>query len=310
MLGNAVDGIDLPRRLRDAAEDLAVVELLPRLAPAERSRHLADEQDHRRGVLLRGVHADRGLRRAGPARDEADPGAARQLPVRLCRIRGALLVPAGDEPDRRVVQRVEHREVALAREAEREIGAVQLELVDEDPPARPHSDTSRRIVGALESRLVLVGGVEVADRAAPRPLGRQEHDADECGVLCRRGSREDGIVRALEPGLARAVRLRLAAFTVDGQLAVQDPADPGPWMHVPVRDASGREVDPVESGDPPGGDVDLHGDESVGRRAIEKLPDEPRPVLELVLDPVRSVVGRRGEREDQWKYWPPSMTIV
>ncbi len=66
---------------------------------------------------------------------------------------------------------------------------------------------------------------------------------------------------------------------------------------------SSRAIHPV-------GDVDLHGDESVRRRAIEQLPDEPRPVLELVLDPVLRVVGRRGEREDQWKYWPPSMTIV
>ena len=33
---------------------------------------------------------------------------------------------------RRVVQRVEHREIALARHAEGEVGAVQRELVDED----------------------------------------------------------------------------------------------------------------------------------------------------------------------------------
>ena len=36
---------------------------------------------------------------------------------------------------RRVVQRVEHRQVALAGDAEREVGAVQDELVDEDLPA-------------------------------------------------------------------------------------------------------------------------------------------------------------------------------
>ena len=33
------------------------------------------------------------------------------------------------------MQRVEHREVALARDAEDEVGPVQRELVDEDPPA-------------------------------------------------------------------------------------------------------------------------------------------------------------------------------
>ena len=64
VLRDPLDAVELPRRLRDAAEDLRVVELLPRLAPAKRARHLADEQDHRRRVLLRGVDADRSLRRA------------------------------------------------------------------------------------------------------------------------------------------------------------------------------------------------------------------------------------------------------
>ena len=82
----------------------------------------------------------------GPTRDEADPGPAGELPVRLRRVRRALLVATGDEPDRRVVERVEHGQVALARKAEREVDAVELELVDEDLAACPHSGTSRRIV--------------------------------------------------------------------------------------------------------------------------------------------------------------------
>ena len=82
----------------------------------------------------------------GPRVTRQMPGPPGQLPVRLGRVRGALLVAAGDEPDRRVVQRVEHGQVALAGEAEREVDAVQLELVDEDPAAAPHSGTSRRTV--------------------------------------------------------------------------------------------------------------------------------------------------------------------
>ena len=144
VLGDPVRAVDLPRRLRDPAEHLRVVELLPGLSPAERARHLPDEQDHRRGVLLRRVHSDCGLRRARPARDEADTRPPRQLPVRLGGVGGALLVATGDEADRRVVERVEHGQVALAGEAEREVDAVQLELVDEDPPAVPHSGTSSR----------------------------------------------------------------------------------------------------------------------------------------------------------------------
>ena len=146
VLGNPGRAVDLPRGLRDPAEHLRVVELLPGLAAAKRARHLPDEEDHRRRVLLRRVHADRRLRRAWPARDEADARPAGELPVRLGRVGRALLVAAGDQADRRVVERVEHGQVALAGEAEREVDAVQLELVDEDPAAGPHSGTSRRTV--------------------------------------------------------------------------------------------------------------------------------------------------------------------
>ena len=164
--------------------------------------------------------------------------------------------------DRRVVERVEHGQVALAREAEREVGAVQLELVDEDLAAGPHSGTSRRIVARLEPRRVLVGRIDVADRPASRPLGREEQHADEGGVLGRGGGREHRVVGALEPRLARAVRSRLAVAAVDRQLAVQDPADSRPGMHVPVGDAARREVDAVETRDP---------------RRRRRRPPPPRP---------------------------------
>ena len=50
--------------LRHLAEHARVVELLERLAAEVAPRHLADEQDQRRRVLVRGVHADRGVGRA------------------------------------------------------------------------------------------------------------------------------------------------------------------------------------------------------------------------------------------------------
>ena len=147
VLGDPLRAVELPRGLRDAAEHLGVVELLPRLAPPEGARHLADEEEHRRRVLLRRVDADRRLRRARPARHETDARTPRELAVRLRSIGRTLLVAAGDEPDGRVVERVEHRQVALAGKAEREVGAVQLELVDQDLSAGPHgSGSSERTV--------------------------------------------------------------------------------------------------------------------------------------------------------------------
>ena len=67
---------------------------------------------------------------------------------------------------------------------------------------------------------------------------------------------------------------------------------------MPVRDAARRKVDPIETSDPPALDDDLGRDHCLGRLVVEQLLDEPRPVLELVLDPVPRTVGRRGERED------------
>src|SRR5207344_227868 len=72
---------------------------------------------------------------------------------------------------------------------------------------------------ALKLRLVLVGGVEVPDRALAGPLGGQEEYTNERRVLGRRRGREHHIVGALEPGVSAAIRVRLAV-AVDGQLAL------------------------------------------------------------------------------------------
>ena len=81
VFGQAVGRVDLADPLREAerarAEHLPVVDLLEGLAVALVARDLADEQDHRRRVLERGVQADRGVARARPARHEAQARAGR-----------------------------------------------------------------------------------------------------------------------------------------------------------------------------------------------------------------------------------------
>ena len=66
--------LDLPGGLRDAAEHLAIVELLPCLTAPERARDLADEQKHRGRVLLGRVHAHG---RLGRSRTRASRGRLR-----------------------------------------------------------------------------------------------------------------------------------------------------------------------------------------------------------------------------------------
>ncbi len=124
VLGQAVGALHLAHPLgqpeRAGAEHLPVVDLLEGLAVALVARDLADEQDHRRRILERGVQPDAGVGGAGPARDEADAGAAAELALRLGHEGGAAFLPAGDEADAVavLVEAVEHREVAFAGDAE------------------------------------------------------------------------------------------------------------------------------------------------------------------------------------------------
>ena len=80
MLGDPRGVVDLGRPLRDGAEHRRVVELLERIAAGVASRHLADEEDQRRRVLVGRVHADGCVGRARAARDEADPRRPASLP--------------------------------------------------------------------------------------------------------------------------------------------------------------------------------------------------------------------------------------
>ena len=144
VLRHALGALDLRHPLRDPAEHGGVVDLLERLPAGHVPADLADEQDQRRRVLERGVHADRGVRRARAAGDDRDPRAAGELPVRVGHVRRARLVAADHVAQLGVAQRVEHGQVALAGDAEQQVGAVDAELVDEDlPAAAAHSGSSR-----------------------------------------------------------------------------------------------------------------------------------------------------------------------
>src|SRR5258708_7741524 len=134
VLVHALGAVDLRDPLRHRPEHVAVVHLLERFAVGEFARHLADEKDHRSGVLLRGVHADRSVGRSGPSRDEADPRAPGDLGPGLGHVRGAAVLARDDQAYgiARVVERVENGEIALAGYAECGIDAVDFQRIDED----------------------------------------------------------------------------------------------------------------------------------------------------------------------------------
>ena len=70
----------------------------------------------------------------GPRVTKAMPGTAGQLAVGFGHVGDAAFLPADDEPQAvaDVVERVEHREVAFAGDAERERGALRNQVGDED----------------------------------------------------------------------------------------------------------------------------------------------------------------------------------
>jgi len=130
--GDAVGAVDARHPFRHLAEHAAVIDFLECFALDDLAADLADEQDQRRRILERGVDADRGVGRAGAARDEADAGAAGQLAIGFGHVGGAAFLAADHELDRilRVVERVEHGEIAFTGDAERDVRAVDFERVD------------------------------------------------------------------------------------------------------------------------------------------------------------------------------------
>jgi len=78
------------------------------------------------------VHADRGVGGARSPCDEADARLAGQLAVGFGHEGGAALLAVDDEADARVVQGVEHVEVAFARHAKGGVDTVDLQGIDQD----------------------------------------------------------------------------------------------------------------------------------------------------------------------------------
>src|SRR5439155_25493648 len=106
-------------------EHLAEIDLLKGLAVDLMARDLADQHDHRRRILERGMDADRSVAGPGAAGHQQHPRLARELAVSFGHKGCAALLAAGHETDLwRIEQRIEHFEIALAGDAEGHVHAV------------------------------------------------------------------------------------------------------------------------------------------------------------------------------------------
>ncbi len=153
VFGNALRAIDLRNPLGYAAVHLAIVDFLERFAVDHVAADLADEDDHRRGILSGCVNADGRIRRARAAGHKRKSGAAGELAMGLRHVRGATLLPANDESESvaDTVHRVEDSQIALAGNAESEGRVLREQAGDEDLAARTGGHGGCRHVREPES---------------------------------------------------------------------------------------------------------------------------------------------------------------
>src|SRR5512141_471278 len=97
VLGNPVGAIDLRDPLRHLAEHPAVIHFLEGFALDYVAADLADEQYHRRRILISGMHADARIGRARAACDETDARTAGKLAVGFRHESRAAFLPAYDQ---------------------------------------------------------------------------------------------------------------------------------------------------------------------------------------------------------------------
>ncbi len=130
--------VDFRRPFGHGAEHRAIIELLECLAPAHGARHLADENDERRRILLGDVDAGGRIGGAGPAGDKTDAGTAGGLALRFGGHRRAALVAADGELYVAVVEGVERGKIAFPRHAKGVAHTVNDELIHQDLATAAH----------------------------------------------------------------------------------------------------------------------------------------------------------------------------
>ena len=129
---NALSPVDLHHPLGHGAEDRLVIEFLKRLALLHAARHLAHEHDERGRILRGDMNAGRGIGGTGPPGHHYNTGLARHLTMGFRHESSATFLAADDGLDRRIMERIEHREITFARHAEDMAGTMDRQLVDED----------------------------------------------------------------------------------------------------------------------------------------------------------------------------------
>ena len=130
VFGYPFGAVDLGHPLGQRAEHGAVIYFLERFTVAVAARYLADKEDHRRRILARGMDTDGGVGRPRPPGDKTQPRPAGELAIGLGHVGRAAFLAAGHQAQAigHIVKGIQHRQIALARYAERQIGPLGQQL--------------------------------------------------------------------------------------------------------------------------------------------------------------------------------------
>ena len=140
VFGHAVRAIDLRRPFRNAGIHAAIVDFLECFTVDEIAAHLPDQHDDRRRILRGGVDADRRIGGSRATRHDCHAGTAGELAVGIRHVSRAAFLTAHDEFQAigDVVERIEDRQIAFARDTEKVRGSLSDEIGDENLAARAH----------------------------------------------------------------------------------------------------------------------------------------------------------------------------
>ena len=134
---NSVGTIDLRDPLGHLSEHAPVVHFLEGFALDYVAANLADEQNHRCRILISSMHANARIGRPRTPGDEAQTRTTGELAVGFCHKSRAAFLPAYDQSYAfaHIVKRIQHIEIALARNTKRGICTMNSKLVDENTSA-------------------------------------------------------------------------------------------------------------------------------------------------------------------------------
>ena len=145
--GDAARIVDLTHPFGEFGEGAAIFHFLKRLALTRFALNLTDEEDHRNGILPCDVQARRGIGGARSAGHHADAGFTRQPAPCVGHHGGAAFLAADHGFDAAFIKRIQHGEIAFARNAGNARDAIGLQRFDDQLPACSfHSGCSHGVV--------------------------------------------------------------------------------------------------------------------------------------------------------------------